>query len=294
MSKKALGKGIGALIKNLEETTDLESPGIITLSIELLKPNPYQPRKDFQDEKLHELADSIKEKGIIQPLIVEDNNDTTYTIIAGERRFRAAKIAGLKEVPVVVRSFSKEDKIEIALIENIQRENLTPLEEASGYKNLMDIMKLNQDQVAKRIGKNRSTIANSLRLLKLPLNMHDALHSGELTPGHARAVLSVNNPDKMQLLFKKIMDMGLSVREAESAAAELSREKNIDKKNELTFSDIKKAPELLEIEQKLIDALGTKVKVLGSTQKGRIEISFFSMDDLDRLIEALGIDGGLY
>jgi ParB family transcriptional regulator, chromosome partitioning protein len=294
MSKKALGKGIGALIKNIEETTDLDTPGVVSVSIDLLKPNPYQPRKDFQDDKLHELADSIREKGIIQPLIVEDNNDNSYTIIAGERRLRAAKIAELSEVPVIVRSFSKEDKIEIALIENIQRENLSPLEEATGYKNLMEIMNLNQEQVAKRVGKNRSTVANSLRLLKLPLVMHDALHKGELTPGHARAILSVNDSDKKQQLFDKIISKGLSVREAEAEAAGLNTEKADLKGDELAFSDIKKAPELLEIEQKLIDVLGTKVKVVGNTQKGRIEISFFSMDDLDRLIEVLGINGGLY
>ena len=200
MSKKALGKGISALIKNIEESTDGNSTGVSSVFINLLKPNPYQPRKDFQDDKLNELADSIKEKGVIQPLIVEENNDNTYTIIAGERRFRASKIAGLKEVPVIIRSFSKEDKIEIALIENIQRENLSPLEEACGYKSLMDIMNLNQEEVAKKVGKNRSTVANSLRLLKLPENMHDALHSGEITPGHARASLSVENLDKKRLV----------------------------------------------------------------------------------------------
>ncbi len=294
MSKKALGKGINALIRDSEVSTGEDLPEVTKLSIALLKPNPYQPRKDFQDDKLVELANSIKEKGIIQPLIVENNKDSTYTIIAGERRFRAAKIAGLKKVPVVVGSFSKEEKIEIALIENIQRENLSPLEEAAGYKNLMDIMKLNQEEIAKRVGKNRSTVANSLRLLKLPENMHEALHKNEITPGHARAILSVENENKKQLLFKNIVDKGLSVREAEASAAAFNEVKIHSKENDLSLSGIKKAPELLEIEQKLIDVLGTKVKISGNSQKGKIEVSYFSMDDLDRLIDILGIKDGLY
>jgi ParB family chromosome partitioning protein len=218
MSKKVLGKGIGALFKDLEAAEPGEGSNV---SIKLLKPNPYQPRSRFPDEGLKELADSIREKGIIQPLLVEAEEDGTYTVIAGERRLRAARMAGLKEVPVLVRRFSMVEKVEIALIENIQRENLTPVEEAHGYRKLMELVELSQEEVARRVGKDRSTVANSLRLLKLPEPMLQALDRGDITPGHARAILALVNPADQQVLFDRVVGRGLSVREAEMQVQEL-------------------------------------------------------------------------
>ena len=204
MSKKALGRGIGALLKDVDVPS--EQGETTEVALKSLKPNPYQPRARFADEGLRELADSIREKGVIQPLLVEDDGDGKYTVIAGERRLRAAKIAGLRKVPVILRRFSMVEKIEIALIENIQRENLTPVEEAQGYRTLMDAVELSQEDVAKRVGKNRSPVANSLRLLKLPPDMLDALDAARMTAGHARAILSLVNPSDREILFQRIID----------------------------------------------------------------------------------------
>lgn len=257
----------------------------------LLKPNPHQPRHEFNEEALKELADSIREHGIIQPIIVEDAGDGTYFIIAGERRTRAARLAGLSKVPVIVKKFSDERKLEIALIENIQRENLNPVEEAHAYHELMTLGNLSQEEAAARVGKNRSTVANALRLLKLPEDMTSSLASGQITSGHARAILSVLNPSDQRILFGRIVGNGLSVRDAERMAAELNGGSRAAVKTE------KKAPqsaeggarsvEIRNIEQKFIDALGTKVSVKGNLEKGTIEITYFSRDDLDRVYEVI-------
>lgn len=261
------------------------SGSVVSVPVESLQPNPNQPRQEFRHESLRELADSIQEKGIIQPIIAEETEHGRYTIIAGERRYRAACMAGLKEVPVLLRTFSEEEKLEIALIENVQREDLSPVEEAKAYRGLMEHAGLSQEEVAKRVGKNRSTVANSLRLLKLPDDMQAALASEELTAGHARAILSVVNPADQRILFNRIVAKGLSVREAETLAAELNRGLRSSERKESIPK--KQYPELMEIEQKFIDLLGTKVSVKGSVKKGRIEISYYSMDDLERIIEIL-------
>jgi ParB family chromosome partitioning protein len=181
MSKRALGKGIGALLGE-EEKRQAGATGEVALSA--LRPNPDQPRKDFADARLRELADSIRQKGVLQPVLVEEDPDGRYTIIAGERRFRAAKLAGLDRIPVIVGRFAAAEKLEIALIENVQREDLTPIEEAQAYRQLMDMASLNQEQVAAKVGKDRSTVANSLRLLKLPEDMQQAIGRGDMSPGH--------------------------------------------------------------------------------------------------------------
>ena len=290
MSKKALGKGIGALFKDINvnqpDTSGENISGkdvIITVPVDNVRANPDQPRKDFPEKSLQELADSIKEKGVIQPLIVNKDKDNVYSIIAGERRYRASRKAGLKEIPVIVREYSKEEKLEIALIENIQREDLSPLEEAMAYKHLMEILELNQEDIAKRVGKNRSTVANSLRLLKLPEFMHPALHDGRMSPGHARAILSVNNNTDRQKLYNKVVNEQISVREAEAAASLLNNREIQGKKNKKEVH-LQRDPNLMEIEQRLIDNLGTKVKIIGDLKNGKIEISYYSMDDLDRVI----------
>lgn len=306
MAKSALGKGASALFgakpfENAIESKPLSkvsSPGLDTaaggdllVDVSLLKPNPHQPRTEFDPEALQELADSIKEHGVIQPILIEDAGDGTYYIIAGERRTRASQMAGLKQVPVRIKKYSEENKLEIALIENIQREDLNPVEEALAYQKLIQMGNLNQDDVARRVGKNRSTVANALRLLKLPEDMRSSLSSGEITAGHARALLSVENSTDQRILFARIVGSHLSVREAEQYASSLngaetnaSKDGKAGKKNDVSETKTPaKNPDFQAFEQQLIDALGTKVELQGSFDKGTIKISYFSKDDLDRL-----------
>ena len=288
MSKKALGRGIDALLSGADGDTPVESgAGVEHVPLSSLRPNPEQPRKEFREEALQELAQSIRRKGIIQPVLVEKTGDS-YLIIAGERRYRAAQIAGLNEIPVVVREFSDDDKLEIALIENLQREDLNPIEEAVAYKRLIDQKGLNQDEVADAVGKNRSTVANSLRLLKLPEEMQKALVTGEITPGHARAVLSVLNPSDQRILFSRILQDGLSVREAEYQAGDFNKGRRpVPVKDKGTGKKQIIQPELKDLEQKFLDALGTKVSIKGTVKQGKIEISYYSMDDLERILEII-------
>ncbi|HOT61716.1 MAG TPA: ParB/RepB/Spo0J family partition protein [Treponemataceae bacterium] len=257
----------------------------------LLKPNPHQPRREFDETALRELADSIREHGIIQPIIVEEAGDGSYFIIAGERRTRAARLAGLSKVPVVVKKFSEERKLEVALIENIQRENLNPIEEAQAYHQLMALGNLSQEEAATRVGKNRSTVANALRLLKLPEDIASSLASGQITAGHARAILAVLNPADQRILFGRIVGNGLSVRDAERMAAELNAGSRASSPapaaKAKTEKDAMKDIEVRNMEQRFIDALGTKVTVKGSLEKGTIEIAYFSRDDLDRIYELI-------
>ena len=286
MSKKVLGKGIGALLGDEGEI----DRGLVTeVSVSALKPNPQQPRRDFDEGTLRELADSIRQKGVLQPVLAEPSYDGTYVIVAGERRVRAARLAGLERVPVLVRQFSQDEKLEIALIENIQREDLNPIEEALAYKRLMELGGLNQEQMASRVGKDRSTIANTLRLLKLPQEAQEEVEKGTLSPGHARAMLSLVNPADQQLLFKRIVDKGISVREAEELAAAFSvGKRQVQKPHRTGKAAIsRKDPEIGEIEQKLIEKLGTKVELKGNGVKGHIEITYYSSEDLERLLEIL-------
>ncbi len=290
MSKRALGKGIGAL---LGEQAEGGSPaaGATQVPLSALRPNPGQPRKDFADARLQELADSIRQKGVLQPVLVEEDGSGRYTIVAGERRYRAAKLAGLAKIPVIVGRFAEEEKLEVALIENVQREDLTPIEEAQAYRRLMDMGGLGQEQVAAKVGKDRSTVANSLRLLKLPEEMQVAVGRGDMSPGHARAILAVVNPADQQLLFNRVVDKGLSVREAEEAAAGMNKGRKAGRTGGSAARGATgtKSPEMRELEQKLIEKLGTKVQIRGTARKGTVEIAFYSADDLDRLLEILKI-----
>ena len=286
MSKKALGKGIGALLGD-DEKTDVSSVAEVPLAA--LQPNPQQPRHDFDDASLKELADSIREKGVLQPILAEAARDGAYIIIAGERRVRAARLAGLQKIPVVVRQFTAQEKLEIALIENVQREDLTPIEEALAYRRLMEMADLSQEQIALKVGKDRSTIANTLRLLKLPEDARDALSRGAINAGHARALLMLVNPSDQQVLLRRMLESGISVREAEQMASSMNAGKKGARKSGQSARAVSMRgdPELRSIEQRLIEKLGTKVAILGSGKKGRIEISFFSSDDLERLLELL-------
>jgi ParB family chromosome partitioning protein len=289
VSKRALGKGIDALFQSFPEEGKEKHPpeGYEVLDVSRLVPNPHQPRKEFRQEGLEELAASIRAKGVLQPLLVEPREDGSYTIVAGERRYRAAILAGLQKVPVIIRSFTEQERLEIALIENLQREDLTPIEEAKAYRTLMETAGLSQEELAERIGKNRSTIANTLRLLKLPEDMQEAIHTGSISPGHARAILSIVNPADMRILFNRIISKGLSVREAETMAAELNKGSRAAEPEKESSYPKQRPIELQEMEQRLLNILGTKVRIRGNGKKGTIEIAYFSTEDLERIVEII-------
>jgi ParB family chromosome partitioning protein len=285
VSKRALGRGIDALLPGQRE--GLERPaGTTTVALSELRAGSQQPRRSFPQEPLEELARSIRQKGLLQPLLVEEAGEGSYAIVAGERRFRAAQLAGLQEVPVIVRQFSELEKTEIALIENLQREDLTPVEEALGYKALIDKGKLTQEDVAVRVGKNRSTVANALRLLKLPEPMLAALDEGRLTPGHARALLSVTDSRRQEALFRQVLEAELSVRETERRAATPPAPRPGPVAGRAASP--RGSAELKALEQRFIERFGTKVSIRGTDSRGRIEIAYFSADDLERIIGLLG------
>ncbi len=303
MAKQALGKGLGALMQensledslpqfsNNQKTKPVELPagiqmeddGTLTADISMLVPNPHQPRREFDSQALQELADSIREHGVLQPPTIEDAGDGTFYIIQGERRTRASRMAGLSRIPVILKKYSEVDKLEVALIENIQREDLNPIEEAVAYQKLMQIAQLNQEELARRVGKNRSTVTNALRLLKLPEDMQNALISGGITAGHARALLSVADSANQRILFGRIMGSALSVREAEQQASELNSGGRISVVKGTQKKEGAKDPDMAALEQKLIDVFGTKVSLKGTLDKGSLVIEYFSKDDLDRL-----------
>jgi ParB family chromosome partitioning protein len=293
-SKHGLGKGLSALLPDDEDLpaglgeASPEAPETgeraLKIPLEKLRANPNQPRKHFDGEELAELADSIRSHGIIQPLIVEEAGDGSWIIVAGERRWRAARLAGLAEVPALIRSYSEEKRREVALIENVQRSDLNPMEEAAAYKALMDLTGLSQDEVAARVGKSRSAVANALRLLRLSPAARKALEQGELTPGHGRAILSVNGEADRERLLAEILRKGLSVREAEQRAASFNRAGTAKAKKAESGRD----PELNAMEDRFRERLGTKVAITGDMRKGSISIEYYSMDDLDRLLGLLG------
>jgi ParB family chromosome partitioning protein len=287
LRRAGLGKGLDALLQPEEEPR--LPGGESTIPLDRLRPNPEQPRKHFGEDELKELADSIREHGIIEPIIAEEAGDGTYTIIAGERRYRAALLAGLAEAPVLLRSYPPEARLEIALIENIQRTDLNPIEEAQAYKKLMELTGLSQDSLAAKVGKNRSTVANALRLLRLPREIQEALIRGDISPGHARAILQAAKNEDGDALFREIREGGLSVREAERRAGEL----NADAPGRGAAApaepreESRRSPELTGMEEKLIEKFGTKVSVQGTLNRGSIRIDYYSMDDLGRLYEII-------
>ena len=297
MAKRGLGKGIGALFGAEANETDIverdisfinniSSENVTELKISQIEPNKEQPRKAFDEEKLGLLADSIKKHGVIQPIIVKDLNNGFYQIVAGERRWRASRIAGLNKIPAIIRSYDELTTMQVALIENLQRENLNPIEEALSYKALLDDFSLTQEQVSEQVGKSRSAIANSIRLLSLPQKVREMLEASTLSSGHARAILSVNDEDAKLLLAEKIVENALSVRQAEQLAKSLNNPKKGNKKSEtITQLDL----QLGEIQKRMSDILGTKVKILNGAKKGKIEIEYYSANDLERLLRILDI-----
>ena len=271
-----------------KNTAALPRDSVIRLAIDRLVPNPDQPRKNFDETELAELAASVKEHGVIMPVIAADTGGEYYTIIAGERRTRAARLAGLEEVPVIIRNYTDQKRMEISLIENIQRSDLNPIEEATAYKNLMDFSRLSHEELAARVGKNRSTVTNALRLLKLSADVQKSLEKGDLSPGHARALLSVTDDRLREKLFKEIAAKGLSVREAEKKASALNASGETDSADSgAKEKTSKRLPEIKEMEEKFIEKLGTKVSIDGNLEKGRIQIEYYSMDDLDRLFNIM-------
>jgi ParB family chromosome partitioning protein len=281
MQKQALGKGLGALIPDLAalDAKERKALGILEVELDRIVPNEYQPRKIFDDDKLKELAASIKEQGVIQPIIVH-RIGTNYGLIAGERRWRAARLAGLKTVPALVREATKRELIEQALIENIQREDLNPLEAAEAFKRLQDEFKLTQEDLAKRVGKERSTVTNFLRILGLPKEIKQHLASGALSLGHAKAVLSLERHRDQLQLAAVVVKKGLSVREAEALAAKL---KHPAKETRVA----RVATEYKAIEERLKKSLGTKVSIAPKARGGKIVIEYYSTDDLDRILEKI-------
>jgi ParB family chromosome partitioning protein len=280
MQKMALGKGLGALIPDLSalDETERKSLGIMEVELDKIVPNEYQPRKVFDEAKLRELATSIKEQGVIQPIIVH-RAGSGFQLIAGERRWRASRLAGLKTIPALVKEATKREFLEMALIENIQREDLNPLEAAEAYKRLQDEFKLTQDDLAKRVGKERSTVTNFLRLLGLPKEVKQELISGALSMGHAKALLSLERVREQIQAAALIVKKGLSVREAETLAQALKSPPK-EKKTRLSH-------ELKSVEEKLRKALGTKVSIASKAKGGRIVIEYYSVEELDRILEKI-------
>lgn len=279
--RMALGKGLGALIPEFEQP---ESKTLFYCGIEEIVPNRSQPRKHFDESKLQELADSIKEKGVLEPLIVRRIGQG-YELIVGERRWRAAQRAGLKEVPVLVKEAEGREALEISLIENLQRENLNPIEESEAFRRLTEEFGISQAELATRIGKDRTTITNALRLLKLPLEVRNQLLENRITSGHARAILSLETKEKQKELCTLIIQKGLSVREAEALA------KRWSKKTKKAVTPVKGRKDLESQLNSLQDSLrrylGTKVLIMQKGKRGKIEIEYYSPEDLERIVEAI-------
>jgi ParB family chromosome partitioning protein len=284
MTRQALGKGIEALIPETKEEVK-EARNLVELEIEKIKPNPYQPRENLDPEKLTELANSIKEKGLIQPIVVRKTSEG-FELVAGERRLKAAKSLGLKMIPALIKeNLTKVGMLELTLIENIQREDLNPIEAAKGYQRLLNEFGVSQDEISNRVGKGRSTIANTLRLLSLPESIQGLILRNELSEGHARAILAVKNADQQLQVAERIRREGLSVREVEALVYPKFQKKGKVKRLRVL------APRLQEVEDRLKELFGTSVRLVQRKKRGRIEIEFYSEEDLDRILQILKLDG---
>lgn len=284
-----LGRGLGALIPTggsasipkkvveeiAQETLVKTGEQVLDIPTEQIEPNPEQPRRLFGHQEMEELINSIRQYGIIQPLIITKIGENKYQLVAGERRLRAAKFLELKTVPAIIRSVDKNEKLELSLIENVQRKDLNPMERARAYQRLIDEFNLTQEEVAKRIGKARATVANTLRLLNLPPEVQQAIEEEKITEGHAKALLSLDDPEKQKILLRRILGVGLTVRETEKQAA--GRRVRV-----IVFD-----PALIEKEKKIAEALGTKVKIEKKKNQGKIIIEFYSQEELDNLVNRL-------
>jgi ParB family chromosome partitioning protein len=277
MKKQALGKGLKAFLS--DDYGILKEERYAEIDIELIKPNPLQPRKFFDPKTLGELADSIKESGLLQPIIVIPENDQ-YKIIVGERRWRAAQQAGLEKIPVLIRNLEEEKQIEASLIENIQREDLNPLEIAQAFQKMIDVLHYSQAEVAEKVGKDRASVTNYIRLLKLPEEVKNLLADRSISMGHARALISVEDPDIQKRIAEQVAEKSLSVRDVEKMINNL---KTQDRDRIPQEPD----PDLLALEEELMRILGTKTTISGTQKKGSIKIHFYSLEDLNRIYEII-------
>ena len=305
MSKPALGRGLGALLGNAPArppaapSAPSENPPaappidnrerVLRVALDRIKPSPLQPRKDFTPEALQDLAASIKEQGIVQPLIVRDQQ-THYELIAGERRWRAAQLLHLAEVPVIVREADDRSVLELALIENLQRENLNPMEEALGYSQLIEQFQLRQEDVATKVGKSRVAVANALRLLKLAPDIQSYVRDGRLSVGHAKVILSLTMSEQQQLAAERVLKNGLTVRQAEELVSHLQNQPATPAgKSHHGAVVTNRDANVVSLEGKLRERFGTKVQLRYRQGKGALEIKFFSEDDLQRILEIIGV-----
>lgn len=278
--KPALGKGLSALIPQKEKPSPRE---ILELGVKSIVPNEYQPRRVFNDTALNDLVSSIREKGVIQPVIVRKTGGSTFQLIAGERRWRAARTVGLETIPAIVKDVAPAESLELALIENIQREDLNPLETAEAFQRLIKDFNLTHDDLSKKVGKDRATVTNYLRILKLPLDIKKNIAGGLLSIGHAKALLQVENQRQQIEIAARVLRKGLSVRETESLC---KRATSANTKKAAPGSA--KDPQIASLEEKLIQSLGTKVRLIHkSNKRGRIEIDYYSLEELDRLLDIL-------
>jgi len=279
--KKALGRGLNALIPDLGEF-DARRPDYRECDIHRIRPNRYQPRRRFDPSELEELRDSIREQGILQPLLVREDGGN-FEIIAGERRLRAAKLAGLQKVPVVIRQVDDVSLLELSIIENIQREDLNPMEESEAYHRLITVFGLTQDSVAARVGKSRPTVTNAIRLRSLPGPIKESIRSGDLGMGHARALLGADGSARQMAAWRKVISLGLSVRATESLVKALKKPKEAEGKPAKTSDDVYFA----DLADELARKMGTRVRIHRKGKRGRLEIEFYGDEDLDRLIQLL-------
>ena len=276
-----LGRGLGALLEDSRLDLEQSSGSVTLLPLHRIEPNPLQPRKEFDPEALQALADSLTEHGMIQPLTVREAENGYYQIIAGERRWRAARLAGLEEVPVLVIEADDRKVMELALVENLQREDLNPMEEAAGFRTLMEEYGLTQEETARQVGKSRSAVANSLRLLTLNDELADMVRSGILSPGHARALLSVRDEKRRMQAAQRIIALQLSVRQAETLCRNLDKKVEAPRRAPLTVDYV------ADCERSLSRKLGRKVRIIRGKRKGRFELEFYGDEDLNRLLFAL-------
>lgn len=282
-TQKGLGRGLGALLGDYSADSQSDAPqGTVRVPLQRVEPNPLQPRKAFDAEALQALADSIAEHGIIQPLTVRSIENGYYQIIAGERRWRAARLAGLTEVPVVVMEVDDKEAMELALIENLQRQDLNPIEEALGYQSLMNDYHMTQEQAAQRVGKSRPAVANALRLLSLAPEVQELLADGTLSAGHAKAILMLHDARQQLLAAQRIVNLQLSVRQAENLCRTMAKKPAEPQKTETVEVDY-----IAECEKSLSRHLGRGVKIVNGKHKGRFELEFYGQDDLQRLLDAL-------
>lgn len=287
MAKKSgLGRGLDALIPGWEETRSApSSENVIQVAVTSISPNPQQPRKQFDDEQLEDLASSIREHGIIQPLIlIQGSTSNRYSLIAGERRLRAAKLAGLTEVPAIVRTVTEQEQLEFAIIENVQREDLNPLERARAYQSLLESFSLTHDDIARRVGKSRVSVTNTLRLLNLPAVAQEALLNGEVSEGHARALLGLPNTRSIEAALDSVLSLNLNVRQTEALVNKLV--------GKVSRPSVKttRSPEVEDLENRLRQFFHTKVNLNKGPRGGTISIAFYSDEELNAILDALGLN----